>query len=139
MNINAKATEIVAGVIVKDKKVLVALRGAGMTNAGKWEFPGGKLNPDEKYEDALVRELKEELDVAAVCLEEAGGVEVDVNEGEVLIIMFIFADADISSVKLKEHSSFKMVNMTELKTLDMTEPDKVFIKNFESFLKNKID
>ncbi len=53
-----------------DGRVLLARRPEGKKMAGLWEFPGGKLNPGETPEQALIRELKEELDidVAAACL-----------------------------------------------------------------------
>ena len=46
-----------------DGRVLLAQRPDGKSMAGLWEFPGGKVEPDETPEDALVRELKEELDI----------------------------------------------------------------------------
>ncbi len=53
-----------------DGRVLLAQRPAGKPIAGLWEFPGGKVNPGETPETALIRELAEELgvDVAARCL-----------------------------------------------------------------------
>lgn len=53
-----------------DGRVLLARRPEGKKMAGLWEFPGGKLDPGETPEAALIRELKEELgiDVAAACL-----------------------------------------------------------------------
>ncbi len=46
-----------------DNRVLIAQRPQGKQLAGLWEFPGGKLDPGERPEDALIRELKEELGV----------------------------------------------------------------------------
>ena len=46
-----------------DGRVLIAERPAGKSMAGLWEFPGGKVDPDERPEDALIRELKEELGI----------------------------------------------------------------------------
>jgi|SRR5579871_4081487 len=46
-----------------DGRVLIAKRPAGKAMAGLWEFPGGKIEPGEKPEDSLIRELKEELDI----------------------------------------------------------------------------
>src|SRR5271165_4624695 len=53
-----------------DGRLLLAQRPAGKTMAGLWEFPGGKVNPGETPEAALIRELAEELaiDVTASCL-----------------------------------------------------------------------
>jgi 8-oxo-dGTP diphosphatase len=53
-----------------DGRVLLAQRPEGKSLAGLWEFPGGKVNPGETPESALIRELAEELgiDVAASCL-----------------------------------------------------------------------
>lgn len=53
-----------------DGRVLIAQRPAGKQMAGLWEFPGGKIEPGETPEAALIRELKEELgiDVTSACL-----------------------------------------------------------------------
>lgn len=52
----------------RDDRVLLAQRPPGKPLAGYWEFPGGKIEPGETPEAALLRELKEELDIDA-CLE----------------------------------------------------------------------
>src|SRR3954470_19174592 len=56
--------------IAADGRVLLAQRPAGKPMAGLWEFPGGKVEPGERPEDALIRELHEELgiEVMAPCL-----------------------------------------------------------------------
>ena len=54
---------VVAGAIIKDGKVFAAQRGASGKTAFKWEFPGGKINPGETPEQALARELVEELSI----------------------------------------------------------------------------
>ena len=59
-----KLTLVVACALVDvDNRVLIAKRPEGKAMAGLWEFPGGKLEPGERPEEALVRELKEELDI----------------------------------------------------------------------------
>lgn len=55
-----KIIEVVAAVIEKDNKILATQRGYGEFK-GKWEFPGGKLQDNESKEEALKREIKEEL------------------------------------------------------------------------------
>jgi 8-oxo-dGTP diphosphatase len=66
---------VVAAIIVEHGRVLVTQRMPGSHLAGAWEFPGGKVEPDEDPRDALVRELREEL-----------GVEVEV--GAILDVAF---------------------------------------------------
>jgi 8-oxo-dGTP diphosphatase len=53
---------VVAAVIEQDGRFLVTRRQAGVHLAGLWEFPGGKIDPDETHVEALRRELAEELD-----------------------------------------------------------------------------
>lgn len=56
--------EVVGAVIERDGLVLCARRGPGGETGGLWEFPGGKVEPDESPADALVREIAEELGCA---------------------------------------------------------------------------
>lgn len=55
--------DVVAGMLLRDDKVLLARRGPGMDLAGCWEFPGGKVEADETQAAALERELQEELGI----------------------------------------------------------------------------
>ena len=67
----AKLLLVVAAALVDpDGRVLVSQRPEGKSLAGLWEFPGGKLEPGERPEQALIRELAEELGIAvtAACL-----------------------------------------------------------------------
>ena len=61
---DVKLTLVVACALVDaDKRVLIAQRPAGKTLAGLWEFPGGKVEPGERPETTLIRELREELGI----------------------------------------------------------------------------
>lgn len=64
-----RAIEVAAGLVFRDGKLLITQRPAGGHLAGLWEFPGGKREPDESFEDCLQRELMEEL-----------GIEVEIGE-----------------------------------------------------------
>ena len=61
---------VAAALVDADNRVLIAQRPEGKQLAGLWEFPGGKIDPGERPEDALIRELAEELGVTvkAPCL-----------------------------------------------------------------------
>jgi len=61
---------VAVALVDPDGRVLIAQRPEGKQLAGLWEFPGGKLEPGERPEDALIRELREELgiEVKAPCL-----------------------------------------------------------------------
>ncbi|HSD11856.1 MAG TPA: NUDIX domain-containing protein, partial [Candidatus Binatia bacterium] len=56
---------VVAGVCLRDGKALVCKRSVARPHAGKWEFPGGKVEPGETLAEALRRELREELGIVA--------------------------------------------------------------------------
>ncbi|CAI0774710.1 pyrimidine (deoxy)nucleoside triphosphate diphosphatase [Serratia entomophila] len=60
-----KIIDVVAAIIEKDGKILLAQRGAGGDQAGRWEFPGGKVEAGESQPQALARELDEELGIQA--------------------------------------------------------------------------
>ena len=61
MSEQRKHIEVVAAIIKKDNTILATQRGYGDLKDG-WEFPGGKIEPGEPHEVALIREIKEELE-----------------------------------------------------------------------------
>ncbi len=70
-----EVVEVVAAVIERDGKILIARRPAGSHLAGLWEFPGGKPKPGETLEEALRREIGEELDAPTTVGEKIETVE----------------------------------------------------------------
>jgi len=73
MNAESEPLEVVAGVVRRDGRILICQRPRGGHLPGLWEFPGGKIESGEVPEEALARELREELDVqvevGALCWE----------------------------------------------------------------------
>ena len=74
---------VVGAAIISDGRLLAAQRAAPASLAGGWELPGGKVDPGESDEAALIRECKEELDVLVELLERVEG-DWPLGEGKVL-------------------------------------------------------
>ena len=70
---------VVAGLIVKDGKMLVCQRTRHQTMPLKWEFPGGKIEEGEQPRDALRRELEEELGILATIGDEVGAFSTNIR------------------------------------------------------------
>lgn len=69
-----------------DGRLLVSQRPEGGSHAGKWELPGGKLEPGESPDDALIRELREELGIEVISGGEFGRVTHDYPQLTVTLI-----------------------------------------------------
>ena len=84
-------TVVAVALVDGDGRVLVQQRPAGRAMAGLWEFPGGKVEPGETPEAALVRELREELgiDVAAACLAPASFASEPLGEHHLLLLLYV--------------------------------------------------
>ena len=114
---------VVAALIKKDNNILIARRSTGDENVlGKWEFPGGKVEPNETEEHAIEREIKEEfeLDIKAnkyitnnVCEYPTKTVDLRLYECEYISGEF----------KLHDHSEYKWVNINKLLNYDLAPAD----------------
>jgi 8-oxo-dGTP diphosphatase len=82
---------VAAALVDGEGRVLLQQRRPGRAMAGLWEFPGGKVEPDELPEAALLRELKEELgiDTDAACLAPATFASAPVGDKYMLLLLYI--------------------------------------------------
>lgn len=80
--------QVVAGIIVKEGKILVCQRTRHQTMPMKWEFPGGKIEEGEQPRDALRRELDEELGIEAVIGEEVARIRHEYKGGGAVELRF---------------------------------------------------
>ncbi|PFI17419.1 (deoxy)nucleoside triphosphate pyrophosphohydrolase [Bacillus cereus] len=118
-----KKISVVGAVILNDNnEVLCALRSPKMSLPNYWEFPGGKINTGEDPRDALVREIKEELDCTITVGKQ---VEVVEHEYENIIVHLVTYKACIKSgtPKALEHSKLKWVSINNLKELEWAPAD----------------
>ncbi len=128
--------EVVAAVFQQADKVLVCRKRAGLPNAGLWEFPGGKRNPDESYEAALAREIEEELHVqidAAQLSECSLGHHIH-NAGSVTIELNCFMVPQWrGEFALTDHDQIKWCGVEELRLMELSAADVPFVDRIEAY------
>ncbi len=111
-----KVIKVVAAVLYNDGKVLATQRASGELKGG-WEFPGGKVEPGETREAAIVREIREELAVEIVPVKNFFTVEHDYEKFHLSMACFWSHIVDNAQPVLLEHSAAKWVGFEELDSL----------------------
>lgn len=115
--------EVVAGLIYKGNNVLIAKRFTGDPNVlGKWEFPGGKVEPGETDEEALEREFKEEfeLEIKANKFIINNICEYPTKTVDLKLYQCEYISGDFN---LHDHSEYKWVDPNELISYDLAPAD----------------
>ena len=119
-----RLTKVVAAVVSRDGRYLVARRPLHKHHGGLWEFPGGKIHKGETATNAIKRELREELGVNFVSI----GKTVAVLSDELIQIRFLAIDIKDEPMAL-EHSELQWCNLPELTSVDLAPIDKRFVSN----------
>lgn len=117
-----KRINVVGAVLTDGTKVLAAQRGEGMSLAGMWEFPGGKIEQGETPQDALRRELQEELLCAAEIGEKVETTEHEYDFGIVTLTTYFGTIID-QEPTLTEHSDVRWVEAKDLGNLTWAPAD----------------
>ncbi len=120
-----KIINVVAAIIKKDNKVFIAERGYGEFK-GKWEFPGGKIEPGETGEEAIVREIKEELK-SDIEVEQFFYEINDKHEDRVFNVKFYICRLVKGDLVLTEHLNSKWVEPKDIVDAEFMEADKVVL------------
>ena len=110
-----KTIEVVAGIIFDNGKVFATQRGYG-NYKGWWEFPGGKIEEGETHQQALARELREELQIEVEVLDHIKTVECEYPEFRVILNCYETKIVSGEPVLL-EHQSSRWLNAEELNNL----------------------
>lgn len=119
--------DVVAAVIRDDKgKILIAQRNLKKSQGGLWEFPGGKIEPNETREDAIVREIKEELGINIRAKKYIGQKVFNYPEKSINLIAIECSKKD-GEIKLLEHEDIKWVSKSELNNFNFAPADKFII------------
>ena len=111
-----KTVKVVAAVIRKGDRIFATQRGYGEFKDG-WEFPGGKVEPGEKPEDAVIREIKEELGADIRVTGFLTTVEHDYPQFHLSMDCFLAEPEDGTKMTLLEHEAAKWLSFDELDTV----------------------
>ena len=115
---------VVGAAIVRDGRVLAARRTAPPAVAGRWELPGGKVEPGETPDEALVREVAEELGCTIAVVRWLPG-EVPIGDRHVLTVAV--AELVAGEPEPREHDRVRWLGADELMSVDWLEPDRPFL------------
>lgn len=131
---NIKSIAVVASVIVTSEGILATQRGSGDFK-DKWEFPGGKIEAGETPEQALMREIREELDLEIRI--DSFLDTIDYTYPDFNIKLHVYVCSVISGIlNLKEHKSLKWLKSDGLYSVEWLPADKVVLPALENYLKN---
>lgn len=111
-----KEIKVVAAIIQKENKILATKRGYGEF-INMWEFPGGKIESGETKEEALIREIKEELNIEINVDKFAIDIEYQYPNFYLFMSCFMCSIKE-GSIELLEHNDGKWITKEELNTLN---------------------
>ncbi len=123
MSIHKPSIDVVAAVIKKNDFFLIANRSFEDNSQGIWEFPGGKVEENETFTSALVREIKEELSLKI----KVGNMiaTIDLNKTDKNIyVHYYYAIIVSGQISLNVHSEFKWVSHPQLKNFTYIDGDR---------------
>lgn len=120
-----KRIEVVAAIIKQGKSYLATQRGHGEFE-GLWEFPGGKIECNESKEEALKREIKEELSINIDVIQQLCSIEYEYPNFNLRMHCFLCTLAS-GTIELIEHKSAKWLTKNELDSVEWLPADKMAI------------
>ena len=126
---NQKHFDVVAAVVEIEGQILCMQRGKSKYayTSEKWEFPGGKIEVGESPQEALIRELQEEMDYAVRPIRRLAKVEHAYPDFSISLDVWL-CEADTREFRQKEHINHRWFKAEELDTLDFAGADMDVIK-----------
>ena len=126
-----KTIEVVAAIIHDaDGRIFATQRGYGDMKDG-WEFPGGKVESGESPEDALKREILEELDTKIVVERLLTTVEYDYPKFHLTMHCYI-CSIESGSLTLKEHEAARWLTMEQINSVDWLPADRIVVDEIKA-------
>lgn len=129
-----KTIKVVAAVIRQEDKIFATQRGYGEFKDG-WEFPGGKIEPGETPQEALVREIREELETNIKVKDRIARIEYDYPAFHLSMDCF-WAEVASGDLVLREHEAAKWLAKDELYSVEWLPADVELIGKIENSLNN---
>lgn len=130
-----KTVKVAAAIIVHNNQIFATQRGYGEFKDG-WEFPGGKIELGETAQEALVREIKEELDVEIEVEDFLETVEYDYPKFHLSMDCF-FCRIRSGALVLKEHEAAKWLTEEELDSVAWLPADKGLIEGIRKYVRER--
>lgn len=127
-----KTIKVVAAVIKRNNKIFVTQRGYGEFKDG-WEFPGGKVEKGETKEEALIREIKEELDTVIKVDSYLDTIEYDYPDFHLSMDCFVCSIVE-GHLVLKEHEDSKWIKKEEIDTLNWLPADLIILDKVKKMM-----
>ena len=127
----APVMRVTAGVFIRGRRFLMTRRAPGKRLAGKWEFPGGKIEPGETPEQCLRRELAEELCIP-VTVQELLGVGVHDYGNGPFELMAYRVSGDTDRITLRDHDAMIWTDPSQRRDCDVAEADWFILDILES-------
>ena len=126
-----KHLDVVCAIITRKDNVLAAKRHPGGPAGDKWEFPGGKMKVNETSEQAIQREIKEELDVSIKPIERLEINHHTYPEFKISLLPIICEISDGEPVAI-EHAEIRWIAPEKLLDLDWAEADEPIVRRYLS-------
>lgn len=120
---------VVAGLIVKDGKLLVCQRTRHQTMPLKWEFPGGKIEEGEQPRDALRRELEEELGILATVGDEVTRIQHEYPNGGMVELRFYLVRSFQGEIENRIFKEIRWAAPKDLPAYDFLEADLTLVRD----------
>src|SRR5438045_595038 len=117
-----------AGIIYRNRQVLVGQRRGGDRQPFKWEFPGGKVEYGESPQQALVRELREELQIEAVIGPELARYEHDYPSGSRVHLLFFAINTFSGDPRARVFEQIQWADLHALPSFDFLDGDLDFVR-----------
>lgn len=130
-------TQVVAALLVDGDQVLVAQRKSTDSGAGLWEFPGGKVESGESFEQALEREILEELEMPIKVLQLLDSHELFTPTQKLIQLSLYAAQVKSKKFVLNDHDDARWVSWKDLSTVAFLQGNKQFLPAVEKYFQSK--